>query len=190
WRAHGKPGGRREGYVDTPYSPGDVEARLAEVIGDRAFARDFFARYIQGTEVADYERLLRNAGFVVRKRDAGRAWLGDIRMDPRTGGAQVAAEVPANSPAYAAGIDQGDTITQVGSERTSSAEEVSAAISRRRPGDRISVAYVDRGGVPRTATVTLIENPHLEVVPVESAGGSLTPAQRAFRDRWLNSQIH
>jgi len=110
-------------------------------------------------------------------------------MDPRTSGAQVAAEVQANSPAYAAGLDQGDTITQVGNERINSAEEINAAISRRRPGDRVSIVYIDRGGVPRTANVTLIENPHLEVVPVESAGGSPTGAQRAFRDRWLNSQI-
>jgi predicted metalloprotease with PDZ domain len=189
WRAYGKPGGSREGYVDRPYSPADVEAKLAEVSGDRAFARDFFARYIQGTELADYARLLRNAGFVVQKRDAGRAWLGDIRMDPRTSGAQVAAEVPATSPAYAAGIDQGDTITQIGNERTNSAEEINAAIARRRPGDRISIAFVDRAGVSRTATVTLVENPHVEVVPVESTGGTLSPDQRAFRERWLNSQV-
>src|SRR6185295_1063369 len=75
WRVHGKPGGAREGYVDRPYTAADAEARLAEVSGDASFARDFFARYIQGREAADYALLLRNAGFVVRKRDAGRAWL-------------------------------------------------------------------------------------------------------------------
>ena len=36
---------------------------------------------------------------------------------------------------------------------------------------------------------TLAENPHLEVVAVEAAGGSLTPAQRTVRERWLNSQV-
>ncbi len=34
WRAYGKPGGGREGYVDRPYSLADAEARLAEVSGD------------------------------------------------------------------------------------------------------------------------------------------------------------
>jgi len=189
WRTHGKPGGSREGYVDRPYTAADAEARLAEVSGDPEFARDFFNRYIQGREAADYAHLLRNAGFVVRKRDAGRAWLADLRMDPRTDGARITAEVPANSPAYAAGIDEGDAITQVAGERTGSAEDVNSAIGRRRPGDRISITYIDRAGVSRTATVTLAENPHLEIVAAEAAGGSLTPAQRAFRERWLNSQI-
>jgi predicted metalloprotease with PDZ domain len=188
WRTHGKPGGSREGYVDRPYTASDAEARLAEVSGDRAFARDFFSRYIQGLEAADYASLLRDAGFIVRKRDAGRAWLGDLRMDPRTDGARVTAEVPANSPAYAAGIDEGDAITQVAGERTGSAEDVNAAISRRRPGDHVPITYIDRAGVPRTANVTLVENPHLEIVAVEAAGGSLTLAQRTFRERWLNSQ--
>ncbi len=189
WRTHGKPGGSREGYVDRPYTAADAEARLAEVSGDRAFARDFFSRYIQGREAADYAPLLRDAGFILRKRDAGRAWLGDLRMDPRTDGARVTGEAPANSPAYAAGIDEGDAITQVAGERTGSAEDVNAAISRRHPGDRVSITYLDRAGVSRTANVTLVENPHLEIVAVEAAGGSLTQAQRTFRERWLNSQV-
>jgi predicted metalloprotease with PDZ domain len=189
WRAYGKPGGSREGYVDRPYTAADAEARLSEVSGDPVFAKDFFSRYIEGHDVADYARLLRNAGFILRKRDPGRAWLGDLRMDPRTEGARVTGDVASNSPAYAAGIDEGDAITQVAGDRTGSAEEISSAISRRRPGDRISITFVDRAGVSRSANVTLAENPHLEIVGVETAGGSLTPAQRAFRDRWLSSQV-
>jgi predicted metalloprotease with PDZ domain len=189
WRTHGKPGASREGYVDRPYTAADAEARLAEVSGDPGFARDFFSRYIQGREAADYPRLLRNAGFLVRKRESGRAWLGDLRIDPRTDGGRIVGAVTANSPAYAAGIDEGDAITQVGNEGTGSAEDVSNAISRRRPGDRVTITFVDRAGVTHTSAVTLAENPHLDIVAVEATGGSLTPAQHAFRDRWLNSQV-
>ena len=66
WRRYGKPGGTREGYVDRPYTIEDAEATLAAVSGDPAFARDFFARYIQGRELADYRRLLMPAGLLVR----------------------------------------------------------------------------------------------------------------------------
>ena len=71
WRTYGQPGGGREGYVDRPYTIADAEATLAEVSGDKAFARDFFSRYIQGHDVADYARLLARAGFTVRQRNAG-----------------------------------------------------------------------------------------------------------------------
>ena len=100
WRRYGRPGGVREGYVDRPYAPADAEATLAAVSGDPAFSRDFFARYIQGHELADYRRLLMVAGLLVRPASRGR----------------------------------------------------------------------------------------VEVVPVESAGSSLTAAQREFRDNWLGAR--
>ena len=188
WRVHGKPGGAREGYVDRPYTIDDAETRLAEVSGDAAFARDFFDRYIRGREVADYARLLQRAGFVVRKREAGRAWWGDIRIDSQGEGARLAALVPPSAPAYAAGIDEDDTLLQVAGERVTSADAVNAALGRHRPGERVTIVYRDRSGASKTAGVVLAENPHLDVAALESTGGSPTPAQRAFRDRWLKSQ--
>ena len=179
WRVHGKPGGTREGYVDRPYTIADAEARLADV-SDTGFAREFFRAYIEGKQTADYARLLERAGFLVRKRDAGRAWWGDVHMDPRTDGGRLA-EVSMNSPAWNAGLDRDDVVMQIGGERISSQEEANAAILRRKPGDRISIVYVDRNGVSKQTSVTLGENPHLEVVDAPS----MTSAQRAFRDAWL-----
>ena len=116
WRTYGKPGGSREGYVDHAYTTADAEATLAEVSGDRAFARDFFGRYIQGHDVADYARLLARAGFTVRKRNPGRAWLGDLRLESRTG-VRVATLVAPTWPIYRAGVDQDDEIQQIDGQR-------------------------------------------------------------------------
>jgi len=188
WRVHGKPGGSREGYVDRPYTTDDAQARLAEVSGDAVFARDFFDRFVRGREAADYSRLLQRAGLVVRKREPGRAWLGDVQFDTRGDGARVGAVVPSNSPAYAAGIDQDDTLTRIAGEHIASPEAVDTAIGRHRPGERVSIEYIDRTGASKTANVVLGENPHVNVIAVESGGGSLTQAQRTFRDAWLKSR--
>jgi predicted metalloprotease with PDZ domain len=187
WRAHGKPGGAREGYVDKPYSLRDAEARLAEVSGDAAFARQFFARYIEGREVADYGALLARAGLVVRKQNAGRAWLGDLSLDSRSP-PRVQTLVLPNWPIYTAGLDQDDELRQVDGQRISSQEDIETALRRRKPGDRVAVVYVDRTGASKTQTITLAEDPRLEVVPVEQSGGTLTSAQQAFRDRWLGAR--
>jgi S1-C subfamily serine protease len=104
-------------------------------------------------------------------------------MDAHGDGGHIV-EITANSPAYAAGLDRDDVVTQIGGDRVSSTEEANAAISRRRPGDRVNVRYVDRAGMQKTVAVTLVENPHVEIVDAPSS----TPAQRAFRDRWLGSQ--
>jgi len=185
WRIHGKPGGALEGDVDRPYTAEDAEARLTEVSGDPAFARDFFRRYIRGREAADYTSLLARAGLLVRKRGPGRPWWGDVRVESRGGQFVIAGLVSMNAPAYAAGLEQDDELRMIDSFRIRSDEDVAAALRRFKPGDTIRVVYVDRSRMEKTTAVTLAEDPHLEVLPIEAAGGTLTAAQRAFRDRWL-----
>jgi predicted metalloprotease with PDZ domain len=187
WRTYGKPGAGREGYVDRPYTIADAEATLSEVSGDAAFARDFFAKYIQGHEVADYRRLLGRAGFVVRKQNPGVPWLGDLRVEPH-GGAKVAKLVDPDWPVYAAGLEQDDIVERLDGQRVNTAGELNAVLWRHKPGDRVKFVFVGRSGRAREATITLVEDPSIEVVPVETtSGGSLSVAQRAFRERWLGS---
>ncbi len=184
WKTFGKPGGSRPGYVDHPYTIADAEATLAAVSGDKAFARDFFARYIQGHEVADYPRLLARAGFTMKPRNRGRAWLGDLRLESRRGW-HVAALVPPTWPIYATGIDEDDELQQVDGLRISGAGDVAMLVQRHKPGDTIPIVFVDRTGVAKTARVTLGEDPHIDVAV---QAGALTPAQKAFRDAWLGGK--
>jgi predicted metalloprotease with PDZ domain len=187
WRRYGKPGGAREGYVDRPYTIADAEATLSEV-SDPDFARDFFAKYIQGHEVAEYQRLLGRAGFVVRKQNPGVAWLGDLRLEFRDG-ARVATLVDPDWPAYAAGLEQDDVVERFDGQRVNTVGEFNTALWRHKPGDRVKLTFVGRSGRAREATITLAEDPSIEVVPVETIGGAaLGATQRAFRERWLGRQ--
>jgi predicted metalloprotease with PDZ domain len=187
WRAYGKPGGTREGYVDRPYTIADAEETLASVSGDRAFARDFFGRFIQGHDVADYTRLLAPAGFVVRKRNAGSAWLGDLRFDKRNG-VRVDSLVAPNWPVYRAGLDQDDLLHTVDGQPIKEEGDLSAVLRQHKPGDSVSIVFTDRTGKATTAAIALAEDPHVEIVPVESETGSLSDAQKAFRRAWLGAK--
>jgi putative serine protease PepD len=59
-------------------------------------------------------------------------------------------------PAEQAGIKVGDVIVDVGGQPTSGADAVIAAIRTHQPGDRVAVT-VDRNGIRKTVTVTLID---------------------------------
>jgi predicted metalloprotease with PDZ domain len=185
WRSHGKPGGR-PGYVDRPYTMDDAEARLAEVSGDPAFAREFFAKYVRGREAADYARLLQDAGFVLRLRRPNRASLGNVHFEESGGGVRVAAPPAIGSPAYVAGLDVHDEVRQLDGRSVRSVGDLEDVLGRHRPGDELSVTFVNRTGKPRTARLTLAADSALELLPVESTGGTLTPAQKLLRHRWLN----
>jgi len=182
WLKFGKPGGR-EGYVDRSYTVADAEAALAEVAADRAFAHEFFRRYIQGHDVADYASLLARAGFTLRKRNPGRAWLGDLRFDSRNG-LRLNSLVAPTWPIYSSGIDQDDELNDVDGQAMRSESELATVLQRHKPGDTIAIRYTDRTARPRTASVRLAEDPHADVVAIASP----SDAQKAFRDRWLGAK--
>ncbi|MGH9409916.1 MAG: M61 family metallopeptidase [Vicinamibacterales bacterium] len=185
WRVYGKPGGPAPGLVAKPYAVTDIRDRLADLTGDRAFAEEFYNKYMAGREVVDYAALLERAGVLLRKRAPGQGWAGDLRADST--GTRIGALVPPGTPAYEAGLDEDDQITSVDGKAVASLGDFEQIIEGHKPGDRVTVGYVRRSG-PATATITLAENPALEAVIVEDAGGTPTPDQLAFRHTWLGSQ--
>jgi predicted metalloprotease with PDZ domain len=183
WQAHGKPGGPQPAIIARPYTLDDARDRLAEVSGDRRFADDFFTRFVRGRDIPGYQKLLQAAGIVVRKRNPGAAWTG-LRMD-RQDQTRVGGLVPFGSPAFAAGIEEGDVITSVGGTAFTT---LAAALKDRKPGEQLEVQFRRPSGEVVTASITLAEDPSLAAATVESTGGSLTPAQKAFREAWLGSK--
>lgn len=187
WIRHGKPRAAAEGMVANPYTTQDLIDRLADVSGDRAFAAQFFARYIQGREVVDYQALLARAGFVLRKRNPGKAWIGTLPVRVARGAAIVTEGTWEGTPVYAAGLDRDDEILSFDGGSIGSAERVDEIVRRHKPGDTIR-AVVRRRGFSEQLTVAVEEDPGLELVPVDASGRALSPSERAFRDGWLNSK--
>ena len=170
-----------------PYTLADLRTALVAYAGDRAFADDFFRRYVEGHEVPDYERLLAPAGVLLRKAQAGRAWIGESAIGFEDSVAAVGSYPRTGSPLYRAGLTEGDRIVSLGGRPVASQADVAAVLAARRPGDAIPVEWEGRAG-RRTATLQAVESPVLEVVTYEAAGRPVTAAMRAFRESWLGSK--
>ena len=186
WTTYGKPGGPQPGLVAKPYSLTDLRDRLIDVSGDRAFAEDFYRRYMIGREVVDYARLMQRAGVVLRKRNAGRPWVGDVRPAPDAANRIGNLQEP-GTPAYDAGLDQNDVIASVNGKPVASIQQFNEIVASLKPGDRVDVG-VRRGAGTITATVSVREDPQLEAVLLEDTGATPTAEQKAFRDSWLGSR--
>jgi predicted metalloprotease with PDZ domain len=186
WQQFGKSGEQRPGYVERPYTMADLEATLASVAGDAAFAKEFFARYIQGHDIVDYPRLLSRAGLVVRLRHPGAAFIGDVDLRAADG-VRVAQSVPFDSPAYKAGLERDDILLSIGGVNVASPEDVDKALKTHKPGSSVRVVF-RRRGQEASGDVRLIEDPRIEVVTAEQAGQPVSASQRRFRGQWLSSQ--
>ena len=183
WRAHGKPGGTERGYVDRPYTAQDIRDHLADVT-DPAFADEIMNRYVHGHDVMDYPRLLQQAGLVLKKRHAGLATLGELRLERSGNLLRIAAPTMIGSAAYAAGLDEGDEIKSIGGDAVTGPEQVDELLGRRHVGDHVAVVFLRRG-VETTADAVLAEDQRVDVVTVESTGVAVSALQQTFRDAWL-----
>ena len=179
WRAHG--------VDERPYTHDDLRAALGRITRDTAFARAFFASYIEGREVVDYAALLAQAGIRLRPAAPGKAFLGGPVAFDDEGRASITGPTLIGTPLYEAGLDRGDVILSLDGAPLASAAGLAAIVERRPPGARIPIEYEQRGA-RRRATITLAADPRLEAVTFEQAGEPLTPAIRAFRKQWLGSR--
>jgi predicted metalloprotease with PDZ domain len=187
WQTFGRPAPPVEGAVARSYTAQDLRAALADVSGDRAFADDFFDRFVQGRDVLDYGPLLARAGLVLGARNPGRPWIGPVSLDFTSGVPVVASPTLEDTPAYTAGLDRGDELVSLDGIAISGRSRLDEAVQRRRPGDRARLS-IRRRGVLQELTVTIGEDPRLQLLPVERTGRALTTDERDFRQRWLGSR--
>jgi S1-C subfamily serine protease len=77
---------------------------------------------------------------------------------PSTPGAVIAG-VANNTPAATAGLQGGDVITTFDGKTIDSASALTSAIGTHKPGDSVTVGWVDQAGQHHTATVKLAAGP-------------------------------
>jgi len=197
WQRFGKPGGPAPGLVGKPYSLKDIRDALADLTSNKAFANEFFDKYIEGRELPDYATLLRGIGYVLRPARADAAWIGNAQVTEVPDGLRVGVitanrdetRVPVafDTPLYKAGVDEDDVITKIDDQAPTLAAW--RAIAQRKPGDTVTLVVRRRDGKLMTTTAKLVADPGVQVVALENAGGTPTDAQRTLREGWLASKV-
>jgi S1-C subfamily serine protease len=104
----------------------------------------------------------------------------------RGGGGRVST-VPFNTPLYAAGVDEGDVILTIDDKPATPA--LWQEISNRKPGDKVTFSVRRHDGSTVTTTATLAADPAISILSADANGGTLTDAQKAFRDAWLATRV-
>lgn len=177
WINYGKP--------EKPYTHDDLKDALAEVTGDANFAADFFGRYIENSDLPDYEALFKQAGLELKQANPEDAYLGRVSFEENGDALMVASNTILDTPLYNAGIDRGDEILRVGRFKIDDEKDWERALSRHAPGDMATIKFNRRGVGEIEAKIQFVADPTLEVVSVESDDVALTDDQITFRKAWL-----
>jgi predicted metalloprotease with PDZ domain len=185
WQDHGK---HQKNYAPAkPYTMADLKASLTKYTGDSAFANDYFARFIEGRDVPDYESLLAKAGFQLRKSRPGKLWL-DGQFREQNGAVIIGGPTLRTGPLYKAGLDRGDKILSFDGQAVSKPGDIQVVVEKHKAGDTITIEAEQRG-IRKTVQMTFTEDPALEVVAFESLNKEVTAEMKKLRTEWLGSQI-
>ncbi|HEY3725101.1 MAG TPA: trypsin-like peptidase domain-containing protein [Acidimicrobiia bacterium] len=94
---------------------------------------------------------------VVLQESSSNSPFGDSSGNGGNGAA--VSDVSSGSPADDAGIQQGDTITGVGSKSVDSADQLRTVLNGYHPGDKVTITWTDASGTSHHASVTLTKGP-------------------------------
>lgn len=144
---------------------------------------DFFRRYVRAVETPPYEEAFAHVGLKFIREPRGPVTVGIAPDETEKINFKIASVRP-NSPAAAAGFEEGDVITSFGGVRLTAANLLKT-VSRYKPGDRVPVLLQRDGKVIRltiTLGASLLFNYRIEEDPSASAEA------KAIRAAWLNGR--
>ncbi len=156
----------------------DIEA-TAEAVANTNF-RDFFARYVAGTEEVPFAEILAKTGLELSTTNTRHTDAGFEISTNFEGTETVVTSVAAGGPAQVAGIRAGDMLISLGGEPAS--QGVDGLLAQHQPGDTVKIRY-RRAGREREVSVTLASRTDQNYRVEESRGA--TEKQRHIRDGML-----
>lgn len=178
---------RRFGKPEIPYTNDDIRAVLADATANRRFAEDFFAKYVYGREIMDYEKLLAKAGFLLRAVKEPRSSIGYANLRYEDGKALIDGPTVIGSPLYNAGLDRGDKIVRIDTSALSSKLAFDSLLAAHKSSDVATIEYESREG-KKTAKLTFAAPSSLEVVPFEYDLRPVDSVMTGFRNAWLGNK--
>jgi predicted metalloprotease with PDZ domain len=178
---------KRFGKTEIPYTMPALEETLARVTADKNFAKDFFKKYIYGHQSFDYAAALQKAGYLLKKANAGKPWIGNITYGVISGEVAIKSATLRNTPIYNAGLDIDDTIIELDGKKVKKQNDIDDILKSHQVGDVLVLSYKHRRQKKET-TVMLQGNPSLNIIPVEREG-TISAKQQQFRNNWLGSKV-
>jgi predicted metalloprotease with PDZ domain len=162
------------------YTVEDVEQVCSQLAG-RSF-KDFFARYVTGTDELDYNAALAHVGLRLDQQGQGQTYLG---LQVNYGEEAKVGAVAAGSPAEAAGVKPGDVLVAVGEIKVASDNGWADDFRKRytKAGEPFTIRVKRGGAATELKAVTKLRGKtDYRIVEVENA----TEAQRELRRGWLD----
>ncbi|MGA9325930.1 MAG: PDZ domain-containing protein, partial [Salegentibacter sp.] len=172
WQNYGKP--------EIPYTVEDIESTLEKYAGEE-FADEFFSNYVYNSKMPDYKELFASVGLNISRQE-DKAYFG-ASVSNGDGGIFISRNTMKHSPAYEAGLDNGDKIISLNGMPLENSEAWKEELKKYHPGNTVQVE-IERFGNKMNKEVKLQSDPEYTISIDEDAGKKAKEA----REKWLSAK--
>jgi predicted metalloprotease with PDZ domain len=168
------------GQSENPYSVKGLHKALIKYAGDE-FANNFFNKHIYKSEMPEMKASFENVG-VSLSADQDKTWFGGFVRDGK-----IMRNTSIGSPAYKAGLENGDTIISLGDKVLSDSLSFDDALKNFKPKDKTKIVF-ERFDEQKETEITFMSDPSYYISVFEANDLTPTEAQKANRKAWLSTK--
>ncbi len=164
------------GKKEKPYTISDLQNALNEYAGDN-FGDSFFNNYVHKSGMPEMKRLFEIVGVLLTQDDTQASFGASVRQGKIFGYTSI------GSSAYEAGLENDDTIIQIGDVTLNDDLDFNTVITKFKPNDTVKIVY-KRLGNTRETTLTFKKDPSYSI----SINKNANHQQKAAREAWLRKK--
>jgi len=168
------------GKSENPYTVEGLHKALIKYAG-ADFGNNFFNNYIYKSEMPKMEKSFKNVG-VSLKQNPEKLWFGGFVRDGK-----IVRNTTIGSPAYDAGLENGDAIISLGDFVLSDSLSFNDALKNFKPSDKAKVVF-KRYGEQKETEITFTPDPSYTISVIEANGEMPSETQLANRKAWLGTK--
>ncbi|MBO0330667.1 M61 family metallopeptidase [[Muricauda] lutisoli] len=174
---------KKYGAAETPYTIQNLHDALKEYAGD-TFGDDFFNNYIYKSGMPDYKSLMASVGVVLEQPKASPYFGAYVSMSADKSGYMILRNTKMDSPAYKAGLDNGDMILSINDKPFAEEQSFDDYLGQFNLGEALQVKF-KRYGTEKTTEMVLTPSPDYAFSLMEDKDQKPSGKMLEQRKEWL-----
>lgn len=179
WKKYGKP--------EIPYTIQNLHDALKKYAGN-TFGDDFFNNYIYKSEMPDYKKLMESVGVVLEQPETYPYFGAYVSMLPDRSGYKILRNTKIGSPAYQAGLDNGDVVLSINDKPFTEDQSFEDYLDLFSIGEPLLVTFA-RYGEEKTTEMVLTPSPDYIFSLMEDKEQQPSKKMLEQRKEWLTIKL-
>lgn len=174
---------KKYGKTEIPYTIQNLHDALNEY-ADKSFGDEFFNNYIYKSEMPDYKKLMESVGVVLEQPETSPYFGAYVSMSADKSGYMILRNTKMGSPAYKAGLDNGDVILSINDKPFTEEQSFDDYLKQFTIGEILTVNFTQYGEQKSTELV-LTPNPDYSFSLMEDKDEKPSKKMLEQRKGWL-----